>query len=65
MQWMRRIIVAQRMATTEKEATGEALFVSESLGKNYGETEILTGGQDDWPVGKCNCRSSGRKGLPD
>ena len=47
MQWMRRIIVAQLMAVTEKEATGEALFVSESLGENYGETDILTGGQDD------------------
>ena len=57
--------MVQRMAATEKEATGEALFVSESLGKNYGETEILTGGRDDWPVGKCDRRSSGRKGLPD
>ena len=57
--------MVQQMAATEKEATGEALFVSESLGKNFGETEILTGGRDDWPVGKCDRRSSGRKGLPD
>ena len=47
-----------------KEATGEALFVSESLRKNDGDTESLMGGQDNWPVGKCDHRSSGSKGLP-
>jgi len=28
----------------EKDAIGETLYVSESLGKHYGNTEILMGG---------------------